>query len=354
MEIQLHRADSLRTPPIIDKNFRFGTAFSDYMFTMQYDEHLGGWQEGEIIPYGPIEFMPAAAGLHYGQIVWEGMKCYATNDGIQLFRPRDNFRRLNKSAARMCMPEIDVEYVLQALKELLRIEEEWVPKGKGTALYIRPIMIANDEFLGLHAAKRYLFYIILSPVGPYFKEGFKPIKIKVEETYVRAVEGGPGYAKTAGNYGSSLISGEDCLLEGYSQSLWLDGKERKYIEEAGTMNIMFVVNDVLITPTLDGTILAGITRDSVIQLCKAHGVKITERKITIDEIIGFIEDGSLQECFGTGTAAIIAPVGVIGYHGKNYVVNNLQVGPKATKLYETLLGIQYGTEADPNGWIETI
>jgi branched-chain amino acid aminotransferase len=279
------------------------------------------------------------------------MKAYGTADGkIQLFRPEKNFERMNASAERMCMQTLDIDYVLEALKELLRLEARWIPKTKGTALYIRPTMIASEPFLGVHSAHEYLFFIILSPVGSYFKEGFKPVKIMVEDEYIRAAPGGVGAAKTAGNYAASLKAGEKAEKGGFSQVLWLDGVHHNLVQEVGAMNISFVIDGKIITPNLDGAILPGITRDSVINISPRLGFEIDVREISIDEVLKAAKDGSLQEAFGMGTAAVIAPVGLIAYKGENYEINNFKVGPISQKLFDEITGIQSGEKEDFANW----
>ncbi|MHA1718336.1 MAG: branched-chain amino acid aminotransferase [Promethearchaeota archaeon] len=354
MQIKITKTKKPKIPPEDDTKLGFGNIFSNHMLIMEYDQDKGGWDPAEIKPYGKLDLEPATACLHYGQIVWEGLKCYYGKDGLTLFRPRDNFKRLNRSAERMCMPSIDVEYLLDALKELLKIEKDWVPKSKGASLYIRPCMLAHENFLGLHKAKKYLLFIILSPSGPYFKEGFNPVKIMVENKYVRAAIGGTGEAKTAGNYAASLKSTDEALEKGFSQTLWLDSKHMKYVEEIGAMNVAFVINNQVITPKLDGAILHGITRDSVIKLCKKLKIEVVEKKISIDEVIQSIEDGSLTESFGMGTAAVIAPIGSIFFENKDYIINDFKNGPISKKIYKELLGIQYGEIPDSFGWIEKV
>ncbi len=354
MEIKIIENQNPKQPPKDDSKLGFGNFFSNHMLIMQYDKNKGGWGPAEIKPYGVLGLEPAAACLHYGQIVWEGMKCYHTRDGLRLFRPKDNFNRLNRSADRMCMPSVDVDYMVDALKEFLKLEKDWVPKLKGTSLYIRPCMIAHETFLGLHKADKYLLFIILSPSGPYFKEGFNPIKIMVEDKYVRAAKGGTGEAKTAGNYAASLKSAVEAKKKGFSQTLWLDSIEMKYVEEVGAMNIAFVINDEVITPELDGTILHGITRNSVLEICGKLGIKASERRISIDEVIERIENKSLTETFGMGTAAIIAPVGSISYRDQEHIINDFKVGPNAKRIYDELIGIQYGDIEDTFNWIDKI
>ncbi|WP_457559211.1 branched-chain amino acid aminotransferase [Candidatus Harpocratesius sp.] len=344
----------LKTVPQDYSKLAFGQNFTDHMLIMRYSEP-NGWSHAEIIPYGDISISPAASVLHYAQEIFEGMKAYKTSSGkIQLFRPRLNFERLNTSAERMCMPQVDIDYVLSALKELLKIEERWIPSQKGTALYIRPTMIASEPFLGVHAAKEYLFFIILSPVGSYFKDGFKPVKIMVEDKYIRAAPGGVGFSKTGGNYAASLKAAQEAAKRGYSQVLWLDAIERKYIGEVGAMNIAFCINDEIITPELDGTILPGITRRSVIEFCKKRGIPITERRISVEEIIDAVKNGTLKEAFGMGTAAVIAPVGAIFYKGTEYLINNFEVGKISRLLFDEITGIQIGEKEDSFGWIEPV
>lgn len=331
-------------------NLAFGTIFTDHMFMMDYTEGHG-WHDPRIVPYEPISLDPAAIIFHYGQTVFEGLKAYATPSGdIQLFRPDRNFHRLNLSNERLCIPQIDEQFAITALKKLLAIEKDWVPTAEGTSLYIRPFIFATEPYLGVAPSKNYLFMIILSPVGAYYKEGINPVKIAVENRFVRAVVGGTGEAKTAGNYAASLKAQEIVEKDGFAQVLWLDGVEKKYIEEVGSMNIFFKINGEIVTPQLTGSILHGVTRDSVIQLLKHWGLTVTERRISIDEIIEASENGTLEEAFGTGTAAVISPVGQLTYEQKDIVISDGKTGDIAKKLYDTLTGIQYGTEEDPFGW----
>lgn len=351
MDIKITKATTLKEVPEDYSKLAFGKQFTDHMLTMEYKD--GAWQPAEIKPYGNIVMDPAASCLHYGQEIFEGMKAYLSPDGkIQLFRPRNNFERMNSSAERMCMKTFDVDYVLNALKELLKIEKRWIPKERGTALYIRPTMVASEPFLGVHPAEEFLFFVILSPVGSYFKDGFKPVKIMVEDEYVRAVKGGVGNAKTAGNYAASLLAGQKAEHKGYSQVLWLDGVHHKYIEEVGAMNMAFVINDTIITPKLGGSILPGITRDSVINISPKLGLKIEVRDIAIDEILSALEKNELQEAFGMGTAAVIAPVGLIAYKDNEYTINNYEVGSISQKLFNEITGIQYGINEDIMNWTE--
>ncbi|MFZ1200597.1 MAG: branched-chain amino acid aminotransferase, partial [Desulfobacterales bacterium] len=305
-----------------------------------------------IEPYAPIVMDPATMVLHYGQGVFEGLKAYRTQKGgVQLFRPLENARRLNRSARRLCIPEVDEQGFLKALKQLIDIERQWVPHAPETSLYIRPTIIATDPFLGVRASKTYRFFVILSPVGAYYPEGFNPIKIWVTRDYVRAVRGGVGEAKTPGNYAASLLAGNKAHEEGYTQVLWLDGVEQKYLEEVGSMNIFFVIDGEIITPMLNGSILPGITRDSVIKLAKHWQMKVSERLIGIDELIDAHGSGKLSEIFGAGTAAVISPVGEIKYGDRVYAVADGQVGPLAKKFYAALTDIQYGRAEDPMDWI---
>ncbi len=336
------------------KSLPFGRIFTDHMFYMFYREGEG-WQEACIKPYEPICLDPAAVVFHYSQTIFEGLKAYYGVDGhIRLFRPERNMARLNRSARRMCMPQVDEDFVLSALKQLVHIERAWVPKEKGSALYIRPLMMGTEAFLGVKPSAEYVFFIILSPVGAYYKEGFNPIKIYVTDKYVRAAPGGVGDVKTGGNYAASLMASEEAKKLGYTQVLWLDAVERRFVEEVGTMNIFFYFEDELATPALTGTILPGITRESVIQMARDWGLKVTERRISIDEVIEAAETGRLKECFGTGTAAVISPVGWLAYKGKEYVINQGKTGPLAKKLFEELTGIQYGERPDPYGWIQFV
>ncbi|MEI3607324.1 branched-chain amino acid aminotransferase [Pseudogracilibacillus sp. SE30717A] len=332
----------------------FGTVFTDHMFVMEYTESEG-WHDPEIVPYQDLVLDPAAIIFHYGQTVFEGLKAYITEDGdAQLFRPQKNFARLNHSNERLCIPKIDEELALDALKQLLAIEKDWIPTDEGTSLYIRPFIIATEPYLGVAPSKKYKFMIILSPVGAYYKEGINPVKIAVENNYVRAVLGGTGEAKTAGNYAASLMAQEIVSKEGFAQVLWLDGVEKKYIEEVGSMNVFFKINGELITPQLNGSILEGVTRDSVIQLLKHWNLPVVERRISMKEIEEAAENGTLEEAFGTGTAAVISPIGQLTWEGKDFIINDGKTGDIAKKLYDTLTGIQYGRMEDPFNWTVTV
>ncbi|WP_028400209.1 branched-chain amino acid aminotransferase [Ectobacillus panaciterrae] len=329
----------------------FGRVFTDHMFMMDYTEGKG-WHDPRIVPYQPITLDPAAMVFHYGQSVFEGLKSYLTKDErILLFRPERNMQRLNLSNDRLCIPQIDEKLVLAALKQLITIDRDWIPTAEGTSLYIRPFIISTEPYLGVSPSKSYRFMIILSPVGSYYKEGIHPVKIAVESEFVRAVLGGTGTAKTAGNYASSLKAQEEASEKGYSQVLWLDGLEKKYIEEVGSMNVFFKINGEVITPALNGSILEGVTRNSIIQLLEHWDIPVVERKISIDEIYQAYSNNLLEEAFGTGTAAVISPIGEFFWRDEKLVINNGQTGQLSKKLYDTLTGIQNGTEPDPFGWV---
>ena len=350
MDIPFTKAASLKEHPQ-DSALGFGTYFTDYMFNMDYSRDKG-WHNPRIEPYGPIEMDPSTMVLHYGQAIFEGLKAYRTDAGeIQLFRPMDNLDRFNRSAKRLCIPELDADFVLKALLELLKVEKSWVPAAQGTSLYIRPTIIATDPYLGLRTSHTYRFFIILSPVGAYYPEGFNPVQIWVTPDYVRAVRGGVGEAKTAGNYAASLFATELANRDGYTQVMWLDGVDLKYVEEVGSMNIFFMIGDEIITPKLTGSILSGITRNSVIRLAESWGYKVTEKKIAIDEIFKAHETGELKEVFGSGTAAVISPVSHIKYDGREITIGDGKVGSFSAKLFKDLVDIQYGRAEDPFGWV---
>lgn len=353
MQIRIIQAEQ-RKPKPDDSSLGFGAIFTDHMFNLDYNPQ-DGWHDPRIEPYGPIVLDPATMMLHYGQGVFEGLKAYKTAAGrIQLFRPMENMRRMNRSARRLCIPEVDPDFLLDALKQLLVLEKDWVPAAPETSLYIRPTVIATDPFLGVRASHTYRLYIILSPVGAYYAEGFNPIKIWVTQEYVRAVRGGVGEAKTPGNYAASLLAGDEAHRRGYTQVLWLDGVEGKYLEEVGSMNIFFVINGEIVTPELDGSILPGVTRDSVIQLARHWNIPLTERRISIDELMQAQADGSLDEIFGSGTAAVISPVGEIKYGDAVITIGGGKVGPMAERFYKTLTDIQYGRAEDPFAWVAPV
>ncbi|MHB9096959.1 MAG: branched-chain amino acid aminotransferase [Syntrophales bacterium] len=342
--------DKRKVKPADESKLGFGKIFSDHFFTMTY--HTGrGWHDPLIEPYRPLQLDPTAMCLHYAQEIFEGMKAYRGKGGaIFLFRPMDNIRRMNVSAERLCMPQVDEELFLEALKRLTIIEKEWIPHGSGTSLYIRPTMIATEAALGVHPAHEYLFFIIAGPVGAYYPEGFGPTKIFVTEKYSRSAPGGTGACKAGGNYAATLYAGEIAAKMGYTQVLWLDAVERKYVEEVGTSNMFFMIGEELITAPLKGTILPGITRDSVIQLAKSWGVKVAERRLSMDEIMAAIADGTLREAFASGTAAVVSPVGQIYYREKEHLIGGGKTGNLTERLYNEILQIQYGQKEDPFGW----
>ncbi len=332
----------------------FGVHFSDHMLVMDYNLEKG-WHGTRIEPYGPFQIDPSMMALHYGQAIFEGMKAFRADDGnINLFRARDHFRRFNDSARRVCIPEVDVEELFAGLKKLLEIDNQWVPSAHGTALYIRPFIFATDQFLGVRPSHTYKLMIILSPVGAYYAEGFNPVKIMVEDEYVRAVRGGIGEIKTPGNYAASLLAAVKAQKKGFTQVLWLDALELKWLEEVGTMNIMVKIDGEVITPPLNGSILPGMTRDSTIKILKDWNIPIVEKQISIDEVMQAGNNGRLQEMFGTGTAAVISPVGSIHYQDKDSIINNGKVGELSQKLFDEITGIQYGTQADVNNWIDSV
>ena len=350
-EIRVERTQSPRQKPADSTQLGFGQFFTDLMFIMNYDEGQG-WHDPRIVPYGPLELDPAAMCLHYGQEVFEGMKAYRAPDGrVVLFRPEKNMSRLNLSNDRLCIPKIDEAFAVEAVKKLVSVEQEWIPQGEGTALYIRPFIIAVDPHVGVHPAHHLLFIIILSPVGAYYPEGINPVRIYVERNYVRAVRGGMGFTKTAGNYAASLKAQDEAEKQGYTQVLWLDGVERKYIEEVGTMNIFFKINGKIVTPALQGSILGGITRMSCIELLRSWGYTVDERPLALTEVEQAAKDGTLEEVFGTGTAAVISPVGELKVDDEKIIINSGKIGPVAQRLYDTLTGIQNCRIPDPYGWV---
>jgi branched-chain amino acid aminotransferase len=347
--IRVSRAATKKPKPK-DKDLTFGTVFTDHVFVMDFQEEKG-WYDPRIEPYGPLSLDPAAAVLHYAQAVFDGLKAFRGKDGkVRLFRPRKHIERLNNSARRMCIPPLDPEMALKALIELVGVEKDWVPSAVGTSLYVRPTIIANEAFLGVRPARSYIYYVILSPVGAYYPEGMNPVKILVADKYVRAVEGGVGAAKTAGNYAASLYAAEEAKHAGFTQVLWLDGRERKYLDEVGTMNIMLKIGDEVITPPLTGTILPGVTRDSALTLMRDWGLRVSERQVSIDEVARAAHEGALKEVWGTGTAAVISPVGELAYKGERIVINEGRIGELTQKLYDAIVGIQYATAPDTHGW----
>lgn len=349
MEIRIEKNPHPATKPDAS-SLGFGKVFTDHMFRMDYSEEKG-WHDARIIPFGPIALHPAATVLHYGTEIFEGLKAYRRPDGrVQLFRPTENIRRLNRSAERLCLPGIPEEDLLEALCTLVRLEKDWVPSLEGTSLYIRPFLFGNDETLGIHTVKHATFIIILSPVGSYYKEGINPVKILIEDEDVRAVRGGTGEAKCGGNYAASNRAGKKAEKMGYSQVLWLDGVERKYIEEVGAMNVMFKIDGEIVTPALTGSILHGVTRKSCLEILQKEGYRTSERKISVEELGRALEEGRLEEAWGCGTAAVVSPIGELCYKGKKYTVSGGKIGPVTQHLYDTLTGIQWGKTEDPFGW----
>jgi branched-chain amino acid aminotransferase len=353
MQLTITQSKMLKPKPDENK-LGFGTIFTDHMFNMDYNPQKG-WHNPRVEPYAPLVMEPSTMILHYGQGIFEGLKAYRTAQGkIQLFRPRENFKRFNYSAHKLCIPQLDGAFALDGLKALLRVDKAWVPSAPGTSLYIRPTIIATDPFLGVRASHTYRFFIILSPVGAYYPEGFSPVKIMVTREHVRAVRGGIGDTKTMGNYAASLLAGEKAHQAGFTQVLWLDGVEQNYVEEVGSMNILFVIDNEIVTPMLNGSILSGVTRDSVLALARHWGMRAVERKISIDEVFTAHRSGRLSEIFGSGTAAVISPVGELKYEDKSIFIGQGKAGPVAQRLFDTIMDIQYGRSEDPMGWIEKV
>lgn len=345
------KTENLKEKPLDESKLGFGKIFTDYMFRMDYNMEKG-WHNGRILPYAPIQLDPAACVLHYAQEVFEGLKAFRNEAGeILVFRPMENIRRLNESCERACIPKLEEGLVLDALKEILKVEREWIPKAPGTSLYIRPFVIATEASIGLHQATEYSFMILLSPSGHYYPKGLAPTNIYVEDEDVRAAAGGSGYAKMGANYAISLRAQTRAQKKGFDQVLWLDAMERKYVEEIGTSNAFFLIDGVVITSPLTGTILPGITRRSVIELLKHKGYQVEERKLSIEELIEAVRNDRLEEAFASGTAAVIAPVGRISYKGVDYIINGNQIGAASQMLYSLITGIQGGREADPFGWV---
>ena len=350
LDIKITKTTSPKEKPAADQPLGFGKIFTDHMFIMDYTEGKG-WHDPRIVPFQNISLSPAAMVYHYGQEMFEGLKAYkGENDEVYLFRPDVNAKRTNKSNERLCIPELPEEDFVQAVKAVVDIDRDWIPTTPGTSLYVRPFIIATDEFLGVAPSKTYMFMIILAPSGAYYESGLAPVGIWIEDEYVRAVRGGMGFAKTGGNYAASLIGQVKAHNDDYSQVLWLDGVERKYIEEVGSMNIFFKIDGKVVTPMLNGSILPGITRDSTITLCKSWGYDVEERRISVDELLEAQKNGKLEEVFGTGTAAVISPVGKLRYVDDVMLINNGEIGPLSQKLYDTMTGIQYGKLEDKFGW----
>ena len=353
MKITITPTDNSKISEIDFENLNFGRVFSDHMAELHYKD--GAWQSAEIKPYDAISFEPSMMALHYGQAIFEGMKAYFSGDTtINLFRPFDHARRFNNSARRLCMPEIDENLFVELLEELLKLDFAWVPKEQGRALYIRPVMFASEEYLAAKVSEEYKLFIITSPVGAYYSEGFNPVKLTTNSEFVRAVKGGTGEAKAAGNYGGSFLPAKKAQKDGFTQVLWLDATEHKYVEEVGTMNIFFLIDGTLVTPKLGGTVLPGITRRSVIALADKWNVPVEERRISVDELFEAHDNNKLEEVFGAGTAAVISPVGLIHHNGKSITLDQEKIGPFAKKMFDNITGIQYGKKEDPYGWVHPV
>lgn len=349
-DISITKAATSRINTVDWNNLGFGKIFSDHMYVADYKD--GQWQDFRIVPYGPMEIGPGNCTLHYGQTIFEGLKVFRTKDGhFNIFRPEMNARRMNRSAARVCIPDFPENMFMKGLTELVKVDHQWVPSERGQSLYVRPFCFGADEFLGVRPSTSYRFIIMTSPVASYYEEGLNPVKIKVASEYTRAVKGGLGNAKTAANYAASLKAAMEAKKEGYAQVLWLDGVSHEFVDEVGTMNIMFVINGELYTPpTDDGTILEGVTRDSVIRLAVEAGIKVNETRITMHEVVAAYNAGQLTEIFGTGTAAVISPVGRLDFRGKEMIINNYEIGPVAQRFYDSITGIQYGEYKDLFNW----
>ena len=349
MDIQITKTTCPKEKPD-SSTLGFGRIFTDHMLMVDYSRGIG-WHDARIIPFGNLSLHPASTVLHYGSEIFEGLKAYRRADGgVQLFRPIENIRRLNRSAERLCLPQIPEEDAMELLTTFVTLEQDWTPSAPGTSLYLRPFLFGNDESLGVHAVHNATFVIIASPVGSYYKEGINPVKIMIESEDVRAVRGGTGYAKCGGNYAASNRAGEKAEQKGYSQVLWLDGVERKYIEEVGAMNVMFKIDGEIVTPALTGSILPGITRMSCIEVLKNEGYTVSERLLSVDELGQALEEGRLEEAWGCGTAAVVSPIGELCYQDKKFVINNGEIGAVTQHLYDTLTGIQWGKLEDTFGW----
>lgn len=353
MEIKIERAKTLKEKP--DQNhLGFGKYFTDHMFIIDWDEGQG-WHDARIVPYGPIPMDPATMVLHYAQETFEGLKAYRNPNGdILLFRPEMNAKRMINSNRRICMAELPEEMFVEAVEAIVKYEQDWIPTAPETSLYIRPVTFASQPGVGVHPSNSYKFVIILSPVGAYYPEGVNPVKIWVEDEYVRAVKGGTGFTKCGGNYAASIAAQVKAEQNGYTQVLWLDGVHRKYVEEVGTMNVMFLINDTVVTAPIDGSVLPGVTRDSILHILKDWGYKIEERELGIDELMEAGKTGALKEAWGTGTAAVISPVGELYYKGDKVIINDFKTGELTQKLYDTLTGIQWGTVEDKYNWTRVV
>lgn len=354
MKIEIVHTKTLKEKPAWDQNLGFGKYFTDYMFTMDWTIEEG-WHNAKIEPYAPLSMDPASLVLHYAQETFEGLKAYKTKaDKVLLFRPEMNARRFANSNRRLCMEVVPEEMFVEAIERIVDFERDWIPTAEGTSLYIRPFMYASEAAVGVHPSNAYKFIILLSPVGAYYPEGVNPVKIYVEDEYVRATKGGTGFTKCGGNYASSIAAQVKAEKLGYTQVLWLDGVERKYVEEVGTMNVMFKINGSIVTAPCDGTVLPGVTRDSILILLKAWGYTVEERHLSIDELMEAGKNGALEEAFGTGTAAVISPIGELNYKGEICIIHDFKIGTLTQRLYDTLTGIQWGNQEDPFHWTRII
>ncbi|KRN51340.1 branched-chain amino acid aminotransferase [Kandleria vitulina DSM 20405] len=354
MEIRFEKAKTLKEKP--DQSaLGFGKYYTDHMLIVDWDKDQGGWHDARIVPYGPLQLEPSTMVLHYAQETFEGLKAYRNPKGeVQLFRPEMNAKRMQESNKRLCMPYLEVEDFIQCVETLVKTEQDWIPTAPETSLYIRPFMFATEPGVGVHPATSYKFIIILTPVGNYYPEGVAPVKIWIEDEYVRAVKGGTGFTKCGGNYAGSLKAQEKAEAHGYTQVLWLDGNEKKYVEEVGSMNIMFLINDTVVTAPTEGTVLPGVTRDSMLTLLRDWGYKVEERHLDVEDLMEAARTGALKEAWGTGTAAVISPVGQLCYKGEECKINNFETGELTQKLYDTLTGIQWGKLEDKFNWTRIV
>ncbi|MGN6478223.1 MAG: branched-chain amino acid aminotransferase [Flavipsychrobacter sp.] len=350
MDIHVQKVEKSRINQLDPNNIQFGKLYADHMLIANYED--GEWKQPEIVPFGNLSLSPATTFMHYGQAIFEGVKAYKDADGnAVIFRPQDNWKRMNRSAHRMGMPDVPEELFIEGMRELVKLDKNWIPTGEGTSLYIRPFMIATDEFIGVKPAEKFSFIIITSPAGPYYA---RPVNIFVQDQYVRAFPGGIGFTKAAGNYGASMYPTMEIRKMGYDQILWTDGLEHKYVQEIGTMNVFFVIGDKVITPNLGETILAGVTRDSVITLLREKGVTVEERPLSIDEIVGAYKNGTLKEAFGTGTAASISHIAELTYHDLHIVLPEEKNWEVSDWVKQEMNDIRYGRKADTHGWIVKI
>ena len=351
LNIRIEKTTQPKAKPDMSK-VSFGTTFTDHMFLMDYSP-AEGWHDPRIVPYGPLPIDPSAAVLHYAMEVFEGLKAYRTAEGkIQLFRPDCNIERINNSAERLSLPQVDPDDAMQAIKALVALDQDWVPSGEGESLYIRPVLMSVEPDVSLHCVDRCMFFVILSPVACYYKTGLKPVTIAIEDQDARTVRGGTGFAKCGGNYAAAQRAGMRAEAKGIAQVLWLDGATKTYIEEVGSMNVMFKINGKIVTPTLEtGTVLPGVTRRSIVQMLRDQGYTVEERLFSVDEFIEAVGSGSIEEAWGCGTAAVVSPIGKLIYQDREYTIGDGNIGPLTQKLYDELTGMQWGRLPDPYGWI---